>query len=95
MSFLNTNNTQVPSEVTFTPQEQAELAKFLEAEQAKARLQQSIHTFTDLCWDRCITGKIGSSLSSSEKSCLGNCVDRFLDTSLLVVKRLEEMREQA
>lgn len=38
---------------------QRELAKFLEAEQAKARLQQSIHTFCDLAFDKCVT-KIGT-----------------------------------
>jgi len=43
---------------------QRELSKFLEAEQAKARLQQSIHTFCDLAFDKCVT-KIGTSRISS------------------------------
>lgn len=42
---------------------QRELAKFLEAEQAKARLQQSIHTFCDLAFDKCVT-KIGTLIYS-------------------------------
>jgi len=32
--------------------EQKELTTFLENEQAKAKLQQSIHTFTSMCWDK-------------------------------------------
>ncbi|KAI8866629.1 hypothetical protein GQ42DRAFT_165373 [Ramicandelaber brevisporus] len=74
-------------------QTQRELAKFLEAENAKARLQQTIHTFTDMCWDKCITGSVRSaSLDRTESSCLANCVERFLDTSVAIVRRLEEQR---
>ncbi|SCV70797.1 BQ2448_3559 [Microbotryum intermedium] len=82
---------------------QRELQAFLEQEQTKARLQTSIHTFTDMCWDkltgassssspRCITGSIGGRFSRGEESCLVNCVDRFLDTSLFIVKNLESRR---
>ncbi|KAG0267921.1 Mitochondrial import inner membrane translocase subunit tim8 [Actinomortierella ambigua] len=70
---------------------QRELSKFLEAEQAKARLQQSIHTFCDLAFDKCVT-KIGNKLDRSEEACLANTVDRFLDTSLFIVRRLEETK---
>ncbi|KAI0001781.1 hypothetical protein BJV77DRAFT_1063179 [Russula vinacea] len=35
---------------------QKELQAFLDREQAQARVQQSIHTFTSMCWDKCITG---------------------------------------
>ncbi|SCZ99035.1 BZ3500_MvSof-1268-A1-R1_Chr7-1g09365 [Microbotryum saponariae] len=71
---------------------QRELQAFLEQEQTKARLQTSIHTFTDMCWDKCITGSIGGRFSRGEESCLVNCVDRFLDTSLFIVKNLESRR---
>ena len=33
---------------------QKELQAFLEREQAQARVQQSIHTFTSMCWDKCV-----------------------------------------
>ncbi|SGY79090.1 BQ5605_C008g05036 [Microbotryum silenes-dioicae] len=72
--------------------QQRELQAFLEQEQTKARLQTSIHTFTDMCWDKCITGSIGGRFSRGEESCLVNCVDRFLDTSLFIVKNLESRR---
>ncbi|EIM83362.1 uncharacterized protein STEHIDRAFT_159947 [Stereum hirsutum FP-91666 SS1] len=73
---------------------QKELQTFLDREQAQARVQQSIHTFTSMCWDKCITGTPSTRFSRSEESCLVNCVDRFLDTSLFMVKKIEEQREQ-
>jgi hypothetical protein len=33
---------------------QKELQSFLDREQAQARVQQSIHTFTSMCWDKCV-----------------------------------------
>ncbi|CAH7666534.1 Tim10/DDP family zinc finger-domain-containing protein [Phakopsora pachyrhizi] len=60
---------------------QKELSSFLEQEQAKARLQTSIHTFTDMCFDKCVPKAPDSRFSRSEESCLVNCVDRFLDAS--------------
>ncbi|CAG8540444.1 6268_t:CDS:2 [Ambispora gerdemannii] len=50
----------------FDETSQRELTKFLEGENAKARLQQSVHMFTDLCWDKCI-GKIGNKLDRLEE----------------------------
>lgn len=44
--------------------------------------------------NRCITGTPSTRFSRSEESCLVNCVDRFLDTSLFMVKKIEEQREQ-
>ncbi|PWN37034.1 putative TIM8-translocase of the mitochondrial inner membrane [Meira miltonrushii] len=74
--------------------DQKELQSFIETEQAKARVQSSIHNFTDLCWDKCITGSIGSRFGRGEEACLSNCVARFLDSSMLIVKKLEEQRQQ-
>ncbi|KAI0094605.1 Tim10/DDP family zinc finger-domain-containing protein [Irpex rosettiformis] len=70
-----------------------ELATFVDHEQAQARVNASIHKFTDMCWDKCITGVPGNSFSRSESSCLANCVDRFLDTSLFMVKQIENRRQ--
>ncbi|SPO42449.1 probable TIM8 - Translocase of the mitochondrial inner Membrane [Moesziomyces antarcticus] len=74
--------------------DQKELQTFLDAEQAKARVQSSIHTFTDRCWDQCIKSSIGSSFGRGEEACLSNCVERFLDTSLFIVNKLQEQRGQ-
>ncbi|TIB97312.1 hypothetical protein E3Q18_02679 [Wallemia mellicola] len=73
---------------------QRELNSFVEQEQAKAKLQSSTHTFTEMCWNKCITGSIGSRFSRGEETCLVNCVDRFLDTSLYIVKALDQQRQQ-
>jgi len=74
---------------------QKELQSFLDREQAQARLQQSIHTFTSMCWDKCITGTPSTRFSRGEESCLVNCVERFLDTSLFMVKKVESQRQDA
>ncbi|EPQ29060.1 uncharacterized protein PFL1_03349 [Pseudozyma flocculosa PF-1] len=74
--------------------DQKELQAFLDSEQAKARVQSSIHQFTDRCWDQCIKSSIGASFGRGEEACLSNCVERFLDTSLFIVKKLEEQRGQ-
>ncbi|TFK76909.1 hypothetical protein BDN72DRAFT_830083 [Pluteus cervinus] len=73
---------------------QKELATFLEKEQAQARLNSAVHNFTAMCWDKCITGTPSTRFSRGEESCLANCVERFLDTSLFMVKKIEEQRAQ-
>lgn len=70
---------------------QRELQVFLEQEQAKARLQTSIHDFTgfvawatrgaladrrSVCWDKCITYPGNSKFSRSEGECLVKYVRR-------------------
>ncbi|WVQ93023.1 mitochondrial import inner membrane translocase subunit TIM8 [Kwoniella sp. CBS 9459] len=71
-----------------------ELEAFLEQEQAKAKLQASIHELTNTCWNTCITGSISSKFSKSEAQCLENCVDRFLDSSLYIVRQIEAQKQQ-
>ncbi|KAI4528692.1 hypothetical protein K523DRAFT_232116 [Schizophyllum commune Tattone D] len=82
------------SQQKFDAATQKELQEFLEKEQATARMNQSIHTFTKMCWKKCMTSTPSTRLSSSEQSCLQNCVDRFLDSSLFMVKKIEEQRNQ-
>ncbi|KAH9968720.1 Tim10/DDP family zinc finger protein, partial [Russula dissimulans] len=74
---------------------QKEIQTFLEREQAQARVQQSIHNFTSMCWEKCITGTPSTRFSRGEESCLANCVERFLDTSLFIVKKIESQRQSA
>nr|XP_031861427.1 uncharacterized protein CI109_003031 [Kwoniella shandongensis]KAA5528499.1 hypothetical protein CI109_003031 [Kwoniella shandongensis] len=59
-----------------------ELEGFLEQEQAKAKLQASIHELTNTCWN------------TGEAACLENCVDRFLDSSLYIVRQIEAQKQQ-
>jgi import inner membrane translocase subunit TIM8 len=72
---------------------QRELQQFIQIEEQKARFQQQIHQFTDMCWDKCIA-KIGNKLDRNDENCLGNCVERFLDTGMVLVKRLEQYSNQ-
>ncbi|KAI9320671.1 Tim10/DDP family zinc finger-domain-containing protein [Dichotomocladium elegans] len=81
-------------QMQFSEQDQRELAQFLEAENAKARIQQTVHEMTDVCWNKCIF-KINNKMDRSDESCLANCVERFLDTSMFIVKRLEDLRSSA
>ncbi|KAJ7786032.1 hypothetical protein B0H16DRAFT_1295574 [Mycena metata] len=71
---------------------QKELAVFLEKQQAEARLHQSIHNFTGIWFVPCVTGTPSTRFSRGEESCLSNCVERFLDTSLFMVRKIEEQR---
>jgi len=41
---------------------------------------------------RCITGSPSARFSRSEESCLVNCVERFLDTSLFLVRKYDQGR---
>ncbi|GAA5960043.1 hypothetical protein JCM21900_004030 [Sporobolomyces salmonicolor] len=76
----------------FDEQTRRELATFLEQEQVKAQLQTQIHTFTERCFDKCVPSAPGARFSRSEESCLANCVDAYMNSSLLIVKYLESRR---
>jgi len=72
-----------------------ELQQFIVNESQKARIQQSVHNLTDICWKKCVTGSIRSGkLDKGEETCAQNCVDRFLDGNFTVIKHLEAMRNQ-
>ncbi|TFK57391.1 hypothetical protein OE88DRAFT_126556 [Heliocybe sulcata] len=72
--------------------QQKEMQTFLEGLRASSQLQQNIQDYTNRCWDKCMTGTPGSSLSSSEQRCIGSCVERFIDSSVFLVKKLEQDR---
>lgn len=55
-------------------------------------LPPSHHSYTIAIYRRCITGTPSTRFSRGEESCLANCVDRFLDTSLFIVKKIESQR---
>ena len=53
----------------------------------------AVHSLTDICWKKCVTGRINSGkVDGKEEGCLQNCVDRFMDANITVLKHLEEMR---
>lgn len=56
-------------------------------------LDSAVHHLSDVCWKKCISGKISSGrLDSSEETCATNCVERWMDTNLSVLKHLEQLR---
>ncbi|PKY05361.1 hypothetical protein P168DRAFT_249885 [Aspergillus campestris IBT 28561] len=70
-----------------------ELNQFLTSAAQKSQIQQTVHHLSDVCWKKCVSGKISSGrLDSSEETCATNCVERWMDTNLSVLKHLEQLR---
>ncbi|KAI9757764.1 MAG: Mitochondrial import inner membrane translocase subunit tim8 [Lichina confinis] len=71
-----------------------DLTQFLGNEQQRAKVQSTIHVLTGMCFDKCVTGKISSNqLDRNEDPCLRNCLNRFLDANLSILKHLERLRK--
>ncbi|XP_063416262.1 mitochondrial import inner membrane translocase subunit Tim8-like [Mytilus trossulus] len=68
----------------------SEMKSFLEMESQKAQLQQQIHKLNDVCWDLCVD-KPREKMDGRTETCLCNCVDRFVDTLLLVAGRFQNL----
>ncbi|EPS41207.1 hypothetical protein H072_4916 [Dactylellina haptotyla CBS 200.50] len=78
-----------------SPNDKKELQQFVNNEAQKAKIQSTVHYLTDMCWKRCITSKISTgSMDSYEKPCMENCVDRYIDSQMTVLKHLEQLRGQ-
>ncbi|ESR50143.1 hypothetical protein CICLE_v100332302mg, partial [Citrus x clementina] len=61
-------------------------------EKEKAMLNEMVAKLTNVCWDKCITSTPGSKFSSSESACLANCAQRYLDMSVIIMKRFQSMQ---
>ncbi|XP_008813226.1 mitochondrial import inner membrane translocase subunit TIM8 [Phoenix dactylifera] len=70
----------------------AELQRFLEQEKQKAMVSEMVGKITNVCWDKCITSTPGSKFSSSESTCLTNCAQRYVEMSVLIMKRFQSMQ---
>ncbi|KAF3053299.1 Mitochondrial import inner membrane translocase subunit tim8 [Didymella keratinophila] len=68
-----------------------QLQQFAINEGQKARIQSSIHSLTDTCFRKCIpAGTIkNGKLDKYEEPCMRQCVDRFLDANIVVLRELE------
>lgn len=74
-------------------QDHKALQTFLQNENQKAQVQKSVHELTETCFKKCITGGIsGGKLAGKEESCMSNCVERFMDSNLAVLRHLETLR---
>jgi import inner membrane translocase subunit TIM13 len=69
------NNVQMPSE--------SEMMHQVKSELATAYAQEFYNTVRDKCFKACVTSP-SSSLSSSERTCLERCVDRYVDATQVV-----------
>ncbi|XP_068564907.1 mitochondrial import inner membrane translocase subunit Tim8 B [Cebidichthys violaceus] len=70
--------------------EATELQRMIAIEQQKAQFQAQVHTFTDVCWDKCVDSP-GSKLDHRTETCLVSCVERFIDTTLTITNRFTQM----
>ncbi|KAK3139239.1 hypothetical protein QOZ80_5AG0380060 [Eleusine coracana subsp. coracana] len=68
------------------------LKALMEEERTKALANEFVAKLTDVCWDKCITGSIGSSFSRSEASCLSNCAKRYAELKMLTMQKLTSSR---
>ncbi|ESO00225.1 hypothetical protein HELRODRAFT_83205 [Helobdella robusta] len=71
-----------------------ELQEFLAVEQQKAMFQLHIHRLTNHCWDACVD-QPKEKFSQRNETCLSNCVERFLDVSLLISTRFQQMLQKS
>ncbi|MCJ1472908.1 Mitochondrial import inner membrane translocase subunit tim8 [Lambiella insularis] len=76
-----------------TDTDKKELQQLIMQEQQQSLLNKTISDLTDTCWKKCITSRISAGkLDRTEESCTANCVDRFMDTQMSVLKHLQELR---
>ncbi|OIW19922.1 hypothetical protein TanjilG_30836 [Lupinus angustifolius] len=68
-----------------------DMQKFYSEEQQRAMVNEMVAKLTSECWDKCITGTPGNKFSSSESSCLSNCGQRYVEMTMLIMKRFQSM----
>lgn len=68
------------------------LCGHLQQEKERAMVNEMVAKLTSACWDKCITGTPGSKFSSSESTCLTNCAQRYMDMSIIIMKRFQSMQ---
>lgn len=75
--FLGLRGSSTPSTAEANAKKE-ELMAGVRNELAKANAQMLVNNANEKCFKACVT-KPGSSLSSSEQTCLSRCLDRFLE----------------
>lgn len=64
----------------------------MQEEQQRAMINEMVAKMTSECWDKCITGAPGNKFSSSETNCLTHCAQRYMEMSMLIMKRFQSMQ---
>lgn len=70
-----------------------EVANFIQQQTSKAKIQNSVTNFTDMCFKKCVTTVNDANLDRHEEECLGNCLNRFLDTNIKIVQILQSLQK--
>jgi len=72
----------------------AGLQQFIQMETEKQRFQNVLHELNEKCWDTCFDSKPSTRVDSRTETCLKNCVERFIDTNILVTQRIEKKAQE-
>jgi import inner membrane translocase subunit TIM8 len=67
-----------------------ELQQFITMESQRAQFQSQVHKLTDMCWEQCLD-KPRDKLDPKTSTCMSNCVERFIDLSLNIATRFQQM----
>ncbi|KAL1326633.1 hypothetical protein HN51_036756 [Arachis hypogaea] len=76
----------------FSKLDSSDMQQFYSQEQQLAMVNEMVSKLTDACWDKCITGTPGNKFSSSESTCLSNCAHRYIEMSLLIMKKFQSLQ---
>ncbi|OQE31526.1 hypothetical protein PENSTE_c001G04466 [Penicillium steckii] len=70
-----------------------DLSQILQSEQQKTNIQQNVHSLSDICFKKCLSGRpiTSSTLDRSEQTCAENCVGRWMDTQINIISKLQKM----
>ena len=71
-----------------------ELQQFIAMETQKAQFQGQVHRLTDTCWDMCVD-RPREKFDYKTETCISNCVGRFIDTSLHITGRFQQMLQKS
>lgn len=71
-----------------------DLQDFVALEQQKAQFQSTVHHLNGMCWDKCVD-KVSTKLDSKTETCITNCVERFIDTSLAMTNRFAQLLQRS
>ncbi|KAL6928890.1 hypothetical protein ACO0SA_002220 [Hanseniaspora valbyensis] len=79
--------------ISSNPEAVTQVSNIIQLEEQKFQIQKDIHNFTKLCFNKCVninsSNILSSDLSTNESQCLNDCVSRYLDVNLQIVKSLQ------
>ncbi|XP_053210014.1 mitochondrial import inner membrane translocase subunit Tim8-like [Panonychus citri] len=64
-----------------------DLQNFILQEQQVAQFNAQVHKLTEHCWDKCVNDKLTSRFDGKTETCITNCVERFIDASVVIAQR--------